>query len=231
MGGWAAGRILHLRQIDDGKAFEHLEFRIQKVLPLSWLWNISHLVRTTPLPLRDGGMVLPVYFELGAKYPLALRFDATGELLGMVRISQRTHLLQPTLLLQSPTDWLALMRDSGVEKKIKVAASHDGGRHWQDRPDLPLHNPDSAIAGLTLAPGLMVLAHNPEPDTRAALDLSLSADGLHWTRLHRLAQGTGGAEYSYPALAWADGSLWVSYTDQRRSIAWQRLVPSPVSSP
>jgi predicted neuraminidase len=38
-----------------------------------------------------------------------------------------------------------------------------------------------------------------------------------------LAHGAGAAEYSYPALAWADQSLWVSYTDQRQSIAWQRF--------
>jgi predicted neuraminidase len=31
-----------------------------------------------------------------------------------------------------------------------------------------------------------------------------------------------GSEYSYPAMAWADGALWISYTDQRQRIAWQR---------
>lgn len=36
-------------------------------------------------------MVLPVYFELGLKYPVALRFDAQGAFLGMVRMSTRKH--------------------------------------------------------------------------------------------------------------------------------------------
>jgi hypothetical protein len=27
-------------------------------------------------------------------------------------------------------------------------------------------------------------------------------------------------------MAWADGALWLSYTDHRRSIAWQRLLPA-----
>lgn len=223
LGGWAAGRILHLRQVDQSQDFERLAFAPLRVLPLSWLWNTSHLVRAMPLPLRDGGMVLPVYFELGLKYPLALRFDAQGEYRGMTRLSQRPHLLQPTLLARGEQDWLALLRDGGPQRQLRAVQTQDGGRHWQDLPEPGLPNPDAAVAALALQPGLLLLAHNPRPDTRAGLDLSASADGLHWTRLRTLAQGEAGAEYSYPALAWADDSLWVSYTDQRRAIAWQRL--------
>jgi len=42
-------------------------------------------------------MILPVYFELGVKYPAALRFDGDGRFSGMVRISRRPHLLQTQL--------------------------------------------------------------------------------------------------------------------------------------
>jgi predicted neuraminidase len=52
-------------------------------------------------------------------------------------------------------------------------------------------------------------------------------DGRAWVLAQSLAHGSGADEYSYPALAWADDSLWVSYTDQRRSIAWQRFSFSP----
>jgi hypothetical protein len=38
-----------------------------------------------------------------------------------------------------------------------------------------------------------------------------------------LEQGTDADEYSYPSMAWADGHLWVSYTDHRTRIAWQRF--------
>jgi len=53
--------------------------------------------------------------------------------------------------------------------------------------------------------------------------LSVSAGGRNWALAQVLAHGTGADEYSYPALAWADDSLWVSYTDQRKAIAWQRF--------
>jgi len=230
LGGWAAGRILHLRQHGAGQSLEQLAFEPVRVLPLSWLWNTSHLVRAMPLPLADGGMVLPVYFELGKKYPVALRFDGQGEFQGMVRMSSQGGQLQPTLLMRSASDWLALLRDNSPARQIRAVQTSDGGGHWQDLSPPDLRNPDAAIAALALQPQLMLLAHNPRPDTRAVLDLSVSRDGLQWQRLLTLAQGEGNSEYSYPALAWADGSLWVSYTDQRRRIAWQRLTLSNPSS-
>jgi predicted neuraminidase len=223
LGGWAAARIVHLRQSQEGQDFSALSFDVVRVLPLSWLWNISFLVRTAPLPLKDGGMVLPVHFELGIKYPLALRFDAGGEFLGMVRISSRKHLLQPTLVMVTELNWLALMRDQRTDGKVAVAQTSDGGQNWTDLPDLSLDNPDSSVAGLALAPGCMFLAHNSSPRSRTALDLSASTDGRTWFLVQTLAHGAGSDEYSYPALTWADDSLWLSYTDQRQRIAWQRF--------
>jgi predicted neuraminidase len=221
-GGWAAARILHLVQSSADNSLAAMELVPVRVLPLSWLWNTSFLVRNAPLPLADGGMVLPAHFEIGLKYPVALRFDKTGEFLGMVRLSQRTHMLQPALLAQTPISWLGLMRDTRPNGHITAVQTQDGGQHWTDLPDLPLVNPDAAVAGVALAPQQLVLAHNSSPHARDQLDLSTSGDALHWSPLQALAHGVAGDEYSYPALTWADGSLWVSYTNQRRSIAWQR---------
>ena len=224
LGGWAAARIVHLRQ-RTGSDLSQLAFAPVQVLPLGWLWNTSFLVRNAPLPLADGGMVLPVYFELGIKYPLALRFDAAGQYLGATRISARRHLLQPSLLPLGPSDWLALMRDQRPDGRVGVAHTQDGGRSWQDAPDLALVNHGSAVAGLSLAPGQLLLVHNSLPGSRHRLDLSQSVDGEHWAlaQPQALVEGQSGQEFSYPALTWADDSLWVSYTDQRRQIAWQRF--------
>jgi BNR repeat-like domain len=226
-GGWAASRILHLVQDSDSNKLAQLHFKPVRVLPLSWLWNISFLVRNAPLPLQDGGMLLPAHFEINLKYPSALRFDARGEFLGLVRMSRQSHMLQPTFLVQSPSHWVALMRDTRANGHISAVQTQDGGVHWSDLPELPLVNPDAGVAALALAPGQMVLAHNSSPHSRELLDLSASADGLQWQPLQPAAHGVPGDEYSYPALAWADGALWLSYTDHRRSIAWQRFVPAP----
>jgi predicted neuraminidase len=181
------------------------------------------------MPLADGGMVLPVYFELGRKYPVALRFDALGGFKGMTRISSQTHLLQPTLLTMGESNWLALMRDNRMTGNVAVAQTNDGGMTWRDLPPLPLINPDASIAALAVSPQFQVLAHNSSPGSRRVLDLSQSTNGRDWTLLSNLARGEGKAEFSYPAMAWSEGNLWVSYTDHRKVIAWQRF--GDVASP
>jgi predicted neuraminidase len=86
------------------------------------------------------------------------------------------------------------------------------------------------------------MAHNPSATGRESLRLSASNDGVHWADIAVLAGSStassasnvvanqapaGPDEFSYPALAWADGKLWVSYTDQRQRIAWVSLGPMP----
>ena len=220
-GGWAAGRILHLQQ-RQGSLVQAMEFDPVGLLPLSWLWNTSFLVRTAPLALADGGMVLPAYFELGFKYPVALRFDGKGHFVGMVRISNKRFALQPALLAHSDTHWLALMRDNRDVGKIIAAQTVDAGQSWTDLPDLDLDNPDSAIATLDFQ-GQHWLVHNDSLHSREQLTLSRSPQGRKWSTLLRLEDGASGQEFSYPAIVQTHNSLWISYTDQRRSIAWQRL--------
>lgn len=220
-GGWAAGRILHLQQ-RQGSLAQDGEFDPVGLLPLSWLWNTSFLVRTAPLALADGGMVLPAYFELGFKYPVALRFDGKGNFVGMVRISNKRFALQPALLAHSATHWLALMRDNRNVGKIIAAQTLDAGQSWTDLPDLDLDNPDSAIATLD-SQGQHWLVHNDSVQSREQLTLSRSSQGREWRSVLRLEDGSPGQEFSYPAIVQTHNSLWISYTDQRRSIAWQRL--------
>lgn len=229
-GGWAASRIVQLRQSSVGNGLAELAFEPVRVLPLSWAWNTSHLVRNAPQPLADGGMVLPVHFELGIKYPMALRFDREGEFLGVTRISRKKYALQPTFLAQTASDWTALMRDERPDGRVIAARTTDGGRSWVDLPDLALLNPDSSVGGMAFGPGHMVLAHNTSAGTRAQLDLSGSVDGVTWTAIRPLARGADADEFSYPAMAWVDGSLWVSYTVDRHHIDWQRFTPTPVSA-
>jgi predicted neuraminidase len=55
----------------------------------------------------------------------------------------------------------------------------------------------------------------------------LSTDGKHWSEPMSVALGPEGDEFSYPAMAWSDNSLWVSYTHQRTHIRWQRWQTAP----
>jgi predicted neuraminidase len=176
-------------------------------------------------------MVLPVYFELSSKYPVALRFDALGGFRGMVRMSQEREVLQPALMMQSPTQWLALMRDSSRDGLVHASQTQDAGRSWVDLPELSLHNADNSLAGLSLSATQHVLVHNPQAVGRNELDLSVSADGLQWQEILTLVKGGLSDEFSYPSVVWQDQHLWVSYTYKRQAIAWQRLAPKQVKEP
>ncbi len=236
-GGWAAGRILHMRQSDSGTDLTinpaAPKFASPKILPLSWLWNISYLVRGAPMPLADGGMMLPIYFEIGIKYPVALRFDAQGTFKGMTRINTLRHTLQPSLLALSASHWLALMRDNRIDGHVAIAQTTNAGQDWQDLPQTQLINPDTSVATLALAPDRLLLAHNSSPRSRQVLDLSASRNGVDWTLATNLARGDKhgdvSAEFSYPSMAWADGSVWVAYTENRTRIAWQRFSFEPAA--
>ena len=229
-GGWAASRIVHLRQSSASNQLDALAFEPVRLLPLSWLWNTSFLVRNAPLPLRGGGMLLPVHFELGVKYPVALRFDRDGVFSGMVRMSGRLDALQPSVIMRSETEWLAFLRSQRPNGKVGVAHTLDGGAHWNDLPDLTLDNPDAAIAALGVGGDLIVMAHNPSTQSRTQLDLSVSVDAVQWQTLAVVERGTDGDEFSYPSLVVVDGELWVSYTQNRKCIAWHRWTASPAAS-
>ena len=224
-GGWAASRVLHLSQSSAEQTLQALAFQPQRVMPLSWLWNTSFLVRNAPMPLTDGGMLLPVHFELGIKVPFAIRFDAEGRMTGVTRMSRNNYWLQPALLPLSSTHWMALMRDERDNGKIGAVQTVNGGQDWSDMPDLDQPNPDSALSTLAWASSQFLMAHNPVSSGRGELTVSHSHDGVHWLPLQTLEKGAPNAEFSYPAMAWVDGSLWVTYTIERERLAWQRLAP------
>lgn len=228
LGGWAAGRIVHLREREADAAGQPHGFAVQQVLPMSWLWNYSFLVRGAPLALQDAGMVLPVYFEMGdPAHLVALRFDGEGRIRGMTRMGREGQKIQAALLPLNESHWLALARDTSGQRKVRLSETRDAGGQWQDAPNLNLSNPDASIATLQLPDGTMLLAHNTTSEGRNALGLSNSLDGVHWTLLLTAAHGNEGSEYSYPSLAWTGQHVVLSYTDQRRQIAWQSFAIVP----
>jgi predicted neuraminidase len=222
LGGWAAARVIHLVQEGDRYDLNQLRFTGKGTIPLSWLWNTSHLVRNIPVPLSNNGMALPIHFELGVKYPALAWFSPSGDFMGMRRISARGNLLQPSVVPVSSEHWFSFMRMKGGERKIAKAESLDAGKTWRDLPDLNRANPDAALAALGIAENTFVMAKNPSSSSRHELTISRSHNGRNWTSPIYVEKGKPGEEYSYPSLIWVNGSLWISYTERRKGISWQR---------
>jgi predicted neuraminidase len=241
LGGWAASRIVHLREEGD------LQFKPLRVLPLMPLlpgFNTSTLVRAAPLALADGGAVLPIYFELGLQYGMALRLNALGEMQSLTRITQQRDVLQPSMVAVPPAHWLAFMRDDSARQRIRLSQSLDAGATWQDLPDLKLGNSDTSIAALRLHSGHWALAHNPVETGRSVLQLSLSAGQLDDWKTQTVVAGitpqqtpaNGKAdEYSYPTLIEVSNlqfpqsrpEIWLSYTHLRQSIGFKIYRANP----
>jgi len=220
LGGWAASRVAHLVSSDEGASFA-----MKRVLPMSPLFNTSMLVRTNAVGLVDGGWWLPVYFELGIKYPMLMAFGPDGEPTGMARIGARTTTLQPAIVPVSGLEARAWMRDASDERRVQHAYSRDGGASWEDLPPLALNNENTSMAVLRLENGDFLMLHNHIQNggsARSLLRLSLSRDGQTWRTVADVASGGAGAEFSYPTMQLVGRELHLTYTHQRQAIAHHR---------
>jgi hypothetical protein len=224
LGGWAAGRVVHLEAPDPTSPFA-----VRRVLALSPLANTSVLVRAQALPRPDGGWWLPAYFELGVKQPWLLGFDAEGTMTQQTRIGHSQTSLQPTLLRAADGALVALMRDHGSQRRIQQAESRDGGATWRDLEPLPLANVDTAVAVTALSDPAgrgdawgQVLAHNdtevPGTTPRSVLRLRFSRDGRAWSPGPVVQGAEPGAEFSYPNLLQVGSQLHAVYTHRREGI-------------
>ena len=227
LGGWAASRVLHLRQAVATTSLnpDKLELEVISQLLLSWLWNLSFLVRHAPMPLKDGGMLLPLHFEMGDKFPAFAWFDRLGQFKGLRRFPHLHAYLQPAPIALDDLHWMAFLRSQTKDKLMGLMASEDGGKTWQQKM-IELGNHDSAVAVLRLPSGLIVMARNSPEHGRSQLVMQQSWDGLTWSDPQVLVQDASGSEFSYPSLLWQSNELWISYTHQRQAIGWQRWTDS-----
>lgn len=223
-GGWAGSSLNHMVSTDGGGHWGRVERQVT-----SPFLNLSTLVRNPPLPLADGGLMLPVYHEFLAKRAEWLRFDAAGRLANRVRLPGGQRLLQPSAVALDDHSALALMRDASGAQRIHAARSEDGGQHWSQPVATDLPNPGAALALLRLADGRLLLAYNPLTGNRNRLGLATSADGgRSWSPPLLIEQdGNPDAEFSYPALAQAaNGDIDLAYTWQRQRIKHLRFSPA-----
>jgi predicted neuraminidase len=221
LGGWAASRVVHLVSATEGAAFD-----VVRVLPMSPLFNTSVLVRTSAVGLAGGGWWLPVYFEIGIKYPKLMTFDAGGEPTGLTRIGASTTTLQPAIVPVSGREVRAWMRDASDARRVQHAHSHDGGASWHDLPPLELNNESTSLAALRLSTGEFLMLHNHIVEggsSRSLLRLSLSRDGRTWRTVADIASGEAGDEFSYPTMQLVGNELHLTYTHQRQAIAHHRF--------
>lgn len=209
--GWAASKIYHLTQAK-GKD----EFVFRQILPLSPLVNVSHLVRTPPVGLADGGFYLPVYHELAYKFEVLLRFDKNGKLIEKIRPNHLTKRLQPTLVALNDSDCLMTARNR-YSSPILIQHCHQGGRQWDTPIATNLDNDNNSLNVVAFADGIY-LTHNQSKNTNSRYALWLSK--LNESTISPVVQldYSDKGEVSYPTTLVVGDSIHIVYTYNRKAI-------------
>jgi predicted neuraminidase len=221
VGGWAGSAINLMTSEDEGETWGP-----PRRLIASPFFNISTLVKGAPLPLSDGSTALPVYHEFVGKFGELLRVDREGRVIGKTRLSWGQTSLQPVIVPRSETEAVAFMRYAGDPPgRVLVTRTNDAGAHWTAPVKTALPNPNSAVGGVLLVGGPLVLAFNDAVADRESLSLAVSADFGDSFRVVRRLEGAALApqapvpEYSYPWIMQdRAGDVHVLYTWGRSRI-------------
>ena len=215
VGGWGGSSINMIESNDEGKTWSRA-----KRLVTSPFFNISTLVRNKPVQYQDGTIGLPIYHEFLRKFGEIIRLDESGEIIGKIRLSHGTSTLQPTIVAESGSDAVTLLRNAGDKPRhILRLKTSDSGYSWSKAEALDLPNPDAAIDALSFQNRTLLVFNNT---VRGRNDLSLAiSTNKKWHILHRFdhSETSNTSEFSYPAIIRGfDDNIHVLYTWDRELI-------------
>ena len=222
IGGWAGSSISAVTSDDEGLTWSNPQRLIS-----SPLLNLSTLVKSPVIQFNDGLLGIPAYHEWIGRFGEFLRVEA-GQVIDKRRMSSGRSAIQPLLFVNDAQDASAYFRQTrgaGLPKQIPVSLTQNAGQTWQSAPDLPIANPNSAVAGLVLSSGARILVLNNIEAGRYRLALMMS-DGKsgqwHTIELFEDDEATPEAqrkEFSYPYLLSVDGGgVHLVYTWDRKKI-------------
>jgi predicted neuraminidase len=150
-------------------------------------FNMSTLVKGSPVLFDNGDMGVPVYHEMAGKFPELLVLAPDGRVRRKIRMGHGRRALQPVLVVESATRAIALMRDgSGNPFRVWRSETSDAGRTWTTLESTDLPNPNSAITALGFDEKRLLAVANDTEQDRLRLSLLVSEDrGRHWRVIHR----------------------------------------------
>jgi hypothetical protein len=120
---------------------------------------------------------------------------------------------------------VALFRDNGGSSRLFRSTSTDNGRTWTAPAKTNLPNATSKLFSLRTGRGSRLLISNANPAVgRRPLHLSLSADGLTFTRVARLVVPSARpATLQYPHALEQDGQLLIAFSRNKAAIEVLRV--------
>lgn len=139
---------------------------------------------------------------------------------------------EPLWWAQPDRTLVALFRDNGGSSRLFRSTSGDGGKTWAPVVRTNFPNATSKIFSLQTSEKSRVLFSNANPKIgRRELHMSLSADGLEFTRMARLdIPSPKPATLQYPHALEHDGYLYVAFSRNKTAIEIARIDLKDVSA-
>lgn len=181
-------------------------------------------VKNKPLRHSSGMILAPASTERGPWRAFIDRFDGKKWEKSPIPISnsgERLNMIQPTLWEDENGDVHALMRSQNGF--VYRSDSFDRGKNWCVAYPTAILNNNSGIDCVKTEDGTIALVCNPVQRGRTPLSLLVSRDGGE-TFEKVLDFETESGEYSYPAIVSKGRTLLVTYTYNRKSIAYCEIV-------
>jgi hypothetical protein len=122
---------------------------------------------------------------------------------------------------------LAIFRDNSRGGFLYRSYSTDDGRTWTDPVQTNFSDATSKVSGLRLSDGRYVLVSNPNPKKRDPLALSVSADGVVFTKMIYLV---GGRHVDYPHVIEHEGHLYIAFAGGKQSVEVLKVKLSDVDA-
>lgn len=222
------GELLALAALDEAAGFfgPSLELRAFRFDPSSRSWKAAGLVfddainNFPPKRLPGGEWMMSRrphdYKEVGVQFLVGgVEGIDQWESFPVLGSSSELAAEEPLWWALPDDNLMALFRDNRRSGYLYRSFSIDEGRSWSRPVRTNFPDATSKLHGLRLSDGRYVLVSNANPRRRDPLVLSMSDDGIVFTRMGYLV---GGRRVDYPYVMEHDGHLLVAFAGGKQTV-------------
>lgn len=221
------GELLALASLDEaagffGKSLELRAFRLTKHNTWEGAGVVSKnaINNFPPLKLRTGNWMMSRrmhdYKDTGVHFLVGgVKSLDDWQSLPVLGTASELKAEEPDWWILPDNNLAAVFRDNRRSGFLYRAFSTDDGRTWSKPVKTNFPDATSKISGLRLSDGRYVLVSNPNPKKRDPLTLSISLDGLIFTKMLYLV---GDRHIDYPHVMEHEGALYIAFAGGKQSV-------------